>query len=68
VGKPGTGKSHLVAALGHELVQAGHSVLFTPAYALVQRLLRAKYPQYLSVPIDGPVIAVTGLRWSSWHA
>ena len=33
-----------------------------------QRLLRAKYPQYLSVPIDGPVIAVTGLRWSSWHA
>lgn len=42
VGKPGTGKSHLVAALGHELVQAGHSVLFTPAYALVQRLLRAK--------------------------
>lgn len=42
VGKPGTGKSHLVAALGHELVQAGHSVLFTPAFALVQRLLRAK--------------------------
>ncbi len=33
-----------------------------------QRLLRAKYPQYQSVPIDGPVIAVTVRRWSSWHA
>ena len=32
------------------------------------RLLRAKYPQYQSVPLSGPVIAVTVLRWSSWHA
>ena len=32
------------------------------------RLLRAKYPQYQSVPLDGPVIAVTVRRWSSWHA
>jgi PPOX class probable F420-dependent enzyme len=32
------------------------------------RLLRAKYPQYQSVPLDGPVIAVTVSRWSSWHA
>jgi PPOX class probable F420-dependent enzyme len=32
------------------------------------RLLRAKYPQYQSVPLDGPVIAVTVDRWSSWHA
>lgn len=42
VGKPGTGKSHLAAALGYELVQDGHSVFYTPAYALVQRLLSAK--------------------------
>jgi DNA replication protein DnaC len=41
-GLPGTGKSHAVCALGHALVEAGRSVLFTPAYALVQELLRAK--------------------------
>jgi PPOX class probable F420-dependent enzyme len=32
------------------------------------RLLRAKYPQYQSVPLDGPVITVTVHRWTSWHA
>ncbi len=32
------------------------------------RLLQVKYPQYQSVPLDGPVIAVKVWRWSSWHA
>ena len=32
------------------------------------RLLRTKYPQYQSVPLDGPVVAVTVHRWSSWRA
>ena len=41
-GNPGTGKTHVVCAIGHELVQRGHKVLFTPAYRLVQRLLVAK--------------------------
>jgi DNA replication protein DnaC len=41
-GLPGTGKTHAACALGHALVQAGHSVLFTQAYRLVQELLRAK--------------------------
>ena len=31
------------------------------------RLLRAKYSQYQTVPLDGPVITVTVRRWSSWH-
>jgi PPOX class probable F420-dependent enzyme len=31
------------------------------------RLLRAKYPQYESVPLNGPVIAVTVGRWTSWQ-
>ena len=31
-------------------------------------LLRAKYPQYQSVSLNGPVIAVAVRRWSSWHA
>jgi DNA replication protein DnaC len=52
VGKPGTGKSHLAAALGHELVVHGHRVLWTPTANLVQRLLAAKrdlrLPQYLA--------------------
>jgi PPOX class probable F420-dependent enzyme len=30
-------------------------------------LLRAKYAQYQSVSLDGPVIAVEVQRWSSWH-
>jgi PPOX class probable F420-dependent enzyme len=32
------------------------------------RLLRAKYHQYQSVSLNGPVIAVTVRRWTSWHA
>ena len=41
-GLPGRGKTHLVCAIGHELIHRGHRVLFTPAYKLVQRLLAAK--------------------------
>ena len=41
-GLPGTGKSHALCAVGHRLVEAGRSVLFAPAYRLVQELLAAK--------------------------
>lgn len=41
-GLPGRGKSHTLAAIGHELVQRGHRVLFVPTFQLVQRLLAAK--------------------------
>jgi len=41
-GLPGRGKTHLVCAIGHELVQRGYQVLFVPAFKLVQRLLAAK--------------------------
>lgn len=41
-GLPGTGKTHLAAALGYEWIDANRSVLFTPTYQLVGRLLRAK--------------------------
>jgi DNA replication protein DnaC len=41
-GLPGRGKTHLACAIGHELVRHGHRVLFTPTYAIVQRLLAAK--------------------------
>jgi DNA replication protein DnaC len=42
IGRPGTGKSHVMAALGRALVDAGHSVLFTPVAMIVERLLEAK--------------------------
>lgn len=32
------------------------------------QLLRAKYSQYQSVSLDGPVIAIAVQRWASWHA
>ena len=41
-GLPGTGKTHLAAALGYEWIASDRSVFFTPTYQLVGRLLRAK--------------------------
>ena len=41
-GLPGRGKTHTLAAIGHELLQRGHRVLFVPTFQLVQRLLAAK--------------------------
>jgi len=41
-GLPGRGKTHFVAAVGHELVNIGRSVFFTPTYRLMDSLLRAK--------------------------
>jgi DNA replication protein DnaC len=42
IGKPGVGKSHALAAVGYELIEAGYPVLWTPTSTLVQRLLAAK--------------------------
>ena len=42
VGRPGAGKSHLLAAVADELVAQGQAVLWTPTATLVQRLLAAK--------------------------
>jgi DNA replication protein DnaC len=41
-GCPGGGKSHLLAALGQELIKAGRRAYFTSTSLLVQELLRAK--------------------------
>ena len=41
-GQPGTGKTHLAAALGHELIRQGKKVYFALCSTLVQDLLRAK--------------------------
>jgi DNA replication protein DnaC len=42
VGKPGVGKSHLLAALGRALILQGTAVWWTSTASLVQRLLAAK--------------------------
>jgi DNA replication protein DnaC len=41
-GGPGGGKTHVLLAIGHELVRQGCSVLHMPAFELVQELLKAK--------------------------
>ncbi len=41
-GNPGSGKTHLLAALGNELIQQGRRVLFCHCALLVQDLLLAK--------------------------
>lgn len=50
-GNPGSGKTHLLCALGQELIYQGYWVLFKPCSLLVQELLVAKrdlrLPQYL---------------------
>lgn len=46
-GPPGSGKTHLLCALGHELIGQGKSVFFSPCVLLVQRLLLAKAELWL---------------------
>jgi len=41
-GPPGSGKSHLISAIGHALIDRGYRVLFTRTGDLVQRLQAAR--------------------------
>jgi DNA replication protein DnaC len=41
-GNPGSGKTHLLCALGQELILQGHRILFRSCQLLVQELLAAK--------------------------
>lgn len=50
-GLPGTGKTHAASAVGHSLVLSGRTVLFTPTFKLVNRLLRAKRDYELEVEL-----------------
>jgi DNA replication protein DnaC len=50
IGNSGTGKTHLLCAIGHALVEAGQRVLYTRTTDMVQRLQAARrtlspYPQ-----------------------
>lgn len=50
-GNPGSGKTHLISAIAHEMVHLGYSVMFKKSSLLVQELLIAKQelrlPRYL---------------------
>lgn len=50
-GNPGSGKTHLLSALGQELIRQGRRVAFTTCVRLVQDLLRAKQALRLSQAI-----------------
>jgi DNA replication protein DnaC len=52
-GLPGVGKSHVAAAIGHALVDRGHTVLFTSTFRLVQELLMAKRDLKLTRALRG---------------
>ena len=47
-GNPGSGKTHLLCAVGHELIRKGKRVLFSPCSLLVQKLLMVKRDLKLS--------------------
>jgi DNA replication protein DnaC len=51
-GPPGVGKSHLAAALGHAMVDAGYRVLFTRTTDLVQQLQMARQELKLATAIQ----------------
>ncbi len=52
-GPPGVGKSHLAVALGREAVRQGHSVLFTPAMALITDLTKGQTEGRLDERLEG---------------
>lgn len=51
-GPPGVGKSHLAAALGHALIDAGYRVLFQRTTDLVQQLQTARQELRLASAIE----------------
>ena len=51
-GSPGVGKSHLAAALGHALIDAGYRVLFTRTTDLVQQLQMSRQELRLAATIE----------------
>lgn len=47
-GNPGSGKTHLVSAIGQELIHKGKKIYFILCYRLVQELIKAKQELTLS--------------------
>lgn len=51
-GRPGSGKTHLLCAIAHELIKRGYAAYYSTAAILVQILLRAKQSFRLKQEID----------------
>lgn len=45
----------------------GSARILTSALEAPRGLLRARYPQYADVAMDGPVVEITVSRWSGWR-
>ena len=45
----------------------GRARILTEGLEGPRELLRARYPQYASVALDGPVVEITVIRWSGWR-
>lgn len=58
-GNPGSGKTHLLCAIGQELIQQGRRIRFTPCNLLVQELLIAKRDLKLAMALK---------KFSKYHA
>jgi signal recognition particle GTPase len=82
-GAPGVGKTHLAIALGRAIVEAGHTVLFSSATALLAALAQAetegqladrllfcskpKFSSSTSLAISRSNGAARTSSFSSWH-
>ncbi|ESY29583.1 hypothetical protein X748_27850 [Mesorhizobium sp. LNJC386A00] len=51
-GQSGTGKTHLIAAIGHALIDAGRRVLFSTTTDMVQKLQAARREISLPAMLD----------------
>ena len=71
-GNPGSGKTHLVCAIGQALVRQGHKVYFTTCGLLVQELLPAKrnlqLPRMLKRLSKYDALIISNLPFSKWEA
>ena len=69
-GNPGSGKTHLLCAIGQELIHKGYRARFTPCSLLVQELLLAKQNLRLPRVLKNcqntmPLSLMTSAMWST---
>jgi len=74
LGPPGTGKSHLVQAIGMAAIQQGHRVLYREAHVLIEELMDAaldeRRKRYMSELTSVPLLIIDdlGMRKLPIHA
>jgi len=66
-GNPGSGKTHLLCAIGQELVHRGHRLLYLPCSVLVQNLLIAKrdlqLPRFLRLMVKYDALIIDDIGY-----